>query len=75
MLLIGALGATGQLALTFAFRYAQAAVVASVGYSAIVWSVTIGWLMFGHVPDAWSTAGMAVIGVSGIVLVTNGGGK
>ena len=75
MLLIGVLGATGQLALTFAFRYAQAAVVASVGYSAIVWAAAIGWLLFGHVPDAWSTAGMAIIAVSGVVLVTNGGRK
>ena len=75
MLLIGVLGATGQLVLTFAFRYAQAAVVASVGYSAIVWAAVIGLLLFGHVPDAWSTAGMAVIAVSGVVLVTNGGGK
>ena len=73
MLLVGVLGAAGQLILTFAFRYAQAALVASVGYSAIVWSVAIGWLMFGHVPDGWSLLGMAVIAVFGVVLVKNGG--
>jgi len=64
-----ALGAAGQLVLTFAFRYAQAAVVASVGYSALVWSVAMGWIMFGHVPDAWSVVGMAVIAVFGVLLV------
>ena len=69
MLLIGVLGAAGQLILTFAFRYAQAAVVASVGYSAIVVAVAIGWLMFGHVPDAWSILGMAVIALSGVFLL------
>ncbi|MEO8145171.1 MAG: DMT family transporter [Betaproteobacteria bacterium] len=73
MVLVGVLGATGQLILTFAFRYAQAAVVASVGYSALIWSVAIGWIMFGHVPDAWSLLGMVVIALSGIVLVKNGG--
>ena len=73
MLLVGVLGAAGQLMLTFAFRYAQAALVASVGYSAIVWSVAIGWLMFGHIPDGWSLLGMGVIAVFGVVLVKNGG--
>jgi drug/metabolite transporter (DMT)-like permease len=72
MLLVGALGAAGQLILTFAFRYAQAAVVASAGYFAIVAGVAIGWLMFGHVPDGWSLLGMAVIASFGVVLVRNG---
>jgi len=72
MLLVGMLGAAGQLMLTFAFRYAQAAVVASVGYSAIVAAVVIGWLIFGHIPDGWSLLGMAVIASFGIVLVKNG---
>lgn len=69
MLLVGVLGAVGQLTLTFAFRYAQAPLVASVGYSAIVAAVAIGWLMFGHVPDGWSLLGMAVIAAFGVVLV------
>jgi len=69
MLLVGALGAAGQLMLTFAFRYAQAPLVASVGYTAIVWSVGIGWLMFGHVPDGWSALGMAIIAGFGVLLV------
>jgi drug/metabolite transporter (DMT)-like permease len=69
MLLVGTLGAVGQLVLTFAFRYAQAPLVASVGYTAIVWSVGIGWLMFGHVPDGWSVLGMAIIAGFGVLLV------
>jgi len=69
MLLVGVLGAAGQLILTFAFRYAQAAIVASVGYSAIVAAVAIGWIMFGHVPDGWSILGMAVIALSGVLLL------
>jgi len=63
------LGAAGQLMLTFAFRYAQAPLVASVGYTAIVAAVAIGWLMFGHVPDGWSLAGMAIIAAFAVVLV------
>jgi drug/metabolite transporter (DMT)-like permease len=69
MLLVGVLGAIGQLMLTFAFRYAQAPLVASVGYSAIVAAVGIGWLMFGHVPDGWSMVGMGVIAAFGVLLV------
>lgn len=55
--------------LTFAFRYAQAPLVASVGYSAIVAAVAIGWLMFGHIPDGWTVLGMAVIAAFGVLLV------
>jgi drug/metabolite transporter (DMT)-like permease len=73
MVLIGVLGATGQLVLTFAFRYAPAAVVSTVGYSALVWAALIGWIVFDHVPDSWSLMGMVVIAVSGIVLVKTGG--
>lgn len=73
MLLVGTLAAVGQLILAFAFRYAQAPLVASVGYTAIVWSVGIGWLMFGHVPDGWSLLGMAVIASFGVMQVKNGG--
>ena len=69
MLLVGVLGGVGQLILTFAFRYAQAPLVASVGYTAIVWSVAIGWLMFGHIPDGWSVLGIAVIAAFGVLLV------
>jgi len=69
MLLVGVLGAAGQLMLTFAFRYAQAPLVASVGYSAIVAAAALGWLMFGHVPDAWSVLGMAIVAAFGLILV------
>jgi drug/metabolite transporter (DMT)-like permease len=69
LLLVGMLTAIGQMMLTFAYRYGTAAVVSALGYGGIVWGAVFGWLLFGHAPDAWAIAGMAVIAASGVLLV------
>ena len=56
------------MGLLAAFRYAPASVIAPLNYLQLLWAGLLGWLVFGHVPDATSLLGMAIIAVSGAAI-------
>jgi len=58
---LGIYGGTGHFMLIRAFRHASASTLSPFLYVQLVWATLFGWLLFGHVPDALSTAGMIVI--------------
>lgn len=64
----GSLLAAGHFLLIAAFRMAPLSTVAPFGYSATLWAVISGSLVFGDHPDALTLAGIAVLVVSGVVL-------
>ena len=45
---------------------APASLLAPFAYLQIVWATVYGFLLFGHLPDGWSIAGMAVIVLAGL---------
>jgi drug/metabolite transporter (DMT)-like permease len=49
-----------------AMRHGEVAVVAPFRYTAILWAVVLGYLMFGEVPDGWSILGGLIVVASGI---------
>ena len=62
-------GVTSTLAqglIVLAYRHASASLLAPFFYSQLVWSVGLGVLVFGNVPDLWTFAGAAVIIASGL---------
>jgi drug/metabolite transporter (DMT)-like permease len=61
LLTIALAGTYGQYFMVVAFARAPASVVSPYLYSAIAFSVLGGWAVFGHMPDRWSLAGMALI--------------
>jgi len=65
---IGLLASIGHYLLIRAYDYANATLLAPYTYTAIVWAVLLGFLMFGNLPDGWTVAGMAVIVFSGLFL-------
>ena len=65
---LGVYGGLGHFLLTAAYRQAPASTLAPVNYLQLVWAGLLGWLVFGHVPDAVSLAGMAVIAASGLLI-------
>lgn len=69
-ILLGAItGITSTAAqglIVLAYRHASASLLAPFFYSQLVWSVGLGILVFGNVPDLWTFAGAAVIIGSGI---------
>ncbi len=66
---IGILGGIGQIFMTQAFRLAPPSVVAPFDYTAMVWALLIGWLVFNGLPTVQSLLGAAVICSSGLFIL------
>lgn len=64
---MGGLGFVGHLALGLAFSRAEAARLAPVEFTALVWGSLIGFFAFGEVPGLFTLAGTALI-VLGTIL-------
>ena len=69
LLSLGAFGGMGHYLLILAYRLAPASSVTPFLYFQILSMVTLGYVIFGDVPDHWSLAGSAVIIAAGIYLV------
>jgi EamA-like transporter family. len=65
---LGFYGGVGHFILIRAFRLAPASTLTPFGYTQLIWAGLLGWLVFGHIPDALSAAGMVVIAASGLWL-------
>lgn len=65
MAAMGILASVGHFLLTLAYRYAPASTLMPYLYGHVGFAVLAGWLVFAHVPDAWSLAGIALIAVCG----------
>ena len=65
----GLWGGVGHYLLILAHRRAPAPVLAPFTYISIIFQATIGFLVFGDVPSAWTAAGGAVIVSSGLYLL------
>ena len=59
--LIGLLATIGHLAMTGAFKAADATVVFPVDYMRLLWAAVIGYLAFGELPDVWTWVGGTII--------------
>jgi drug/metabolite transporter (DMT)-like permease len=64
----GLLGTIGHFLFILAFQRAPASALSPFTYMQLVWATLIGWIAFGNFPDAWTLAGMAVIGGSGLLI-------
>ena len=64
--LLGVFGTLSQYLLVRAFATAEAGVLASFGYTGLIWAGLWGWLLFGQLPDAWTVAGAAIIVAAGL---------
>lgn len=69
MVLVGLVGGIGHFCLIKSLDCAPAAVVAPFGYTSIVWSTSLGFLVFSDLPDLWTLAGGAIIISSGIYIL------
>lgn len=69
MAAIAALGFTGGLCLVMAYRNAEAAIVAPMQYSQIIWATIFGYLLFGETLDGATLAGAGIIICSGLYIV------
>ncbi len=66
---VGLLGGMAQLCMTRAFARAPASVVAPFDYTHLLWSVLLGWYLFGDFPDAHTWIGAAIVVASGLYIL------
>jgi len=65
---LGLFGGVGHFMFTAAFRHAPASLIAPLNYLQLLWAGLLGWLVFGHIPDALSLLGMAIVAGSGVLV-------
>ena len=68
IVVIGVLASLGHWLLIKAYEHASATLLAPYTYSALVWAMLLGWLVFGDFPDGWSLLGMGIIVCAGLYL-------
>lgn len=60
------LASVGEVLLIKALECAEAATVAPIHYTLIIWGTVYGYLFFGQFPDRWTWIGTAVITAAGL---------
>jgi len=68
IVIVGIFASVGHFLLIKAYDYAGAGLLAPYTYTALVWAMASGWLVFGDFPDGWSLVGMGIIVLSGLYL-------
>jgi drug/metabolite transporter (DMT)-like permease len=66
---IGVLGGTGHIVLTESYRYAAASVVAPFDYTAMIWALILGYVMFGEAPTPMIVLGCLIIAAAGLFVI------
>lgn len=70
LLAVGLFGTVGHWLLVLAHARAPANLLAPLIYTQILWSVLLGYLVFGDVPSVWTLLGAGVIVASGLALLS-----
>jgi drug/metabolite transporter (DMT)-like permease len=66
---IGLGSGAGQYLWTQAFRFAPAAVAAPFSYTAMIWAILFGYLIWGDVPTLALLAGALIVSLSGLFIL------
>ncbi len=69
LLAIGLVGGVAQVMLTEAYASAQVSALGPYSYSSLVWSMLLGWLVWGDVPGLAMLGGSALIVVAGLYIL------
>jgi len=67
--LLGVAGALGQYAITIAFKWGEASLIAPLEYTALIWGVGLDLALWGVLPDGMTWVGAAIIVASGLYLL------
>jgi drug/metabolite transporter (DMT)-like permease len=69
LIAMGLVGGLGHYLLIRAYERAPPATLAPFSYAQIVWASILSWLLFDHLPDGTTMAGMAIIIGSGVFAI------
>lgn len=65
----GLLGGLGQICVTSSYRFGDASLLAPFTYSAMIWSLLLGFFVFGELPTGQMLGGAALVICAGIFIV------
>lgn len=68
-LFMGLVGTLGMSLITQGYRFAPAAVIAPFDYSALLWAVILGWLIWNDVPGPHVWLGSSILIASGLYIL------
>ncbi|MGA0562210.1 DMT family transporter [Ancylobacter sp. VNQ12] len=66
---LGIIGGIGQILLTESYRWAPASVVAPFTYSAMLWSLLLGFVLFAEVPPVLVVVGAVIVIGAGLFVI------
>jgi drug/metabolite transporter (DMT)-like permease len=69
MALVGVLGSAGHIVLFKALELAPASALQPFAYMLMVWAAVMGFLVFDHIPDAWTFTGAAIVVAGGLYAI------
>lgn len=69
LVLCGLLGGVGQIGMTFSYRYAEPSLLAPFDYTAMIWAVALGYLIFAEIPEPLVMLGAGVVIGAGLFIV------
>lgn len=67
LVISGILAGVGHFMITAAYRYAPASTLAPANYVQLLWTVLLGFVVFGTIPDALAGLGMLAIAAAGLL--------
>lgn len=69
LVLAGISGGFGQIFLTESYRHAPASVIAPFDYSAMIFALAWGYVLFGDIPDRLVVTGAVIVSAAGIYVI------
>lgn len=69
MVAMGLLGGLGQILITESYRHAAASVVAPFSYTAMIYSIVIGYFAFDEIPEPIVLVGAAIVIAAGLFVI------
>jgi len=69
-ILIGftSLATIGQILMVGSFSFAAATIIAPFVYTQIIWATSVGFVLFGVLPNQWSWIGIVIVAVTGVYI-------
>ena len=69
LIFTGLAGGTGQLFLSFSYRFSEASALAPFDYAAMIWAVALGYFLFGELPTPQVWLGGVIVIAAGLLIL------
>jgi drug/metabolite transporter (DMT)-like permease len=66
LVLVGIIGGLSHFIFIMAYERAPPPILAPFSYTQLIWSVTLGYLLFNNLPDGWTMVGAGIVVASGL---------